>query len=80
MEQWRYPDMVGRSLSFISAALNGPAEWLAVTDTMQYPDYSKFMSASFDPDHKSRMHKEKFPADLEAAFKFGARLASGSPD
>lgn len=79
MEQWRYPDMAGRSLNFLAAMLNGPAEWLAITDTMQYPDYSKYMSGMFDAAHKARMHEEKFPLDLEAAFKFGARLAAGSP-
>lgn len=77
MAEWGYAAVFDRAMRSVSTALNGPAEWLAVTDTLQFPDYSKYMSAVFDPEHKARMRKEKFPADLDAAFRFGARLASG---
>lgn len=63
---------------FLSTVLNGPAEWLAVTDTLQFTDYSKYMSTVFDPEHKARMRKEKFPHDLDAAFKLGAKLATAN--
>lgn len=77
VEKWGYPAVFDRAMRSLSTVLNGPAEWLTVTDTLQFPDYSKYMSAGFDPEHKARMRQEKFPVDLDAAFTFGTRLASG---
>lgn len=76
VKEWGYTAVFERAVRSLSIVMNGPAEWLAVTDTLQFPDYAKYMSAMFDPKHKARMRKEKFPADLEAAFKFGAKLAT----
>ncbi len=74
--EWGYTPTFDRAVQFLSKVLNGSAEWLTVTDTLQFSDYSKYMSAIFDPEHKARMREEKFPHDLDAAFKLGAKLAA----
>ncbi len=63
-----YADTMGRILL-------GPSEFLAVTDTLQFTDYSKYMSSIFDPEHKRKMREEKFPRDLKACRELGRRLA-----
>ena len=59
----------------MSRLLNGKSEYIAITDTMQYNDYSKHMSSIFDPVHKAKMREEKFPKDLDACFELGKKLA-----
>lgn len=78
MKQWGYDALMERYARTMSAVLRGPSEWLAVTDTLQFTDYAKYMSSVFDPEHKARMRAEKFPKDLEAARALGARLVEAS--
>ena len=75
MQDWGYPAVIQRSLDYFAKFLRAPSQWLPITDTLQFPDYSKYMSSFFDPVHKARMREEKFPADLEAAYQFGLQLA-----
>ncbi len=75
--EFGYASTFERVVQFFSKVLNGPAEWLAVTDTLQFSDYSRYMSTIFDPEHKARMREDKFPRDLESAFTLGAKLAAG---
>jgi len=58
----------------MSRILLGPGEFLAITDTMQFTDYSKYMSSIFDPEHKRKMREEKFPQDLKACRDLGRKL------
>lgn len=62
-----YADTMGRILL-------GPSEFLAITDTMQFTDYSKYMSSIFDSEHKRKMREEKFPYDLENCYDLGRKL------
>ncbi len=54
----------------------GPSETLAVTDTLQWDDYSPYVSDGTDENHKKLARKNKFPLDLEAAYDLGKRFAS----
>ena len=65
-----YADTMGRILL-------GPSEYLAITDTLQFTDYSRYMSSIFDPEHKKKMREEKFPKDLQACRELGQRLVLG---
>ena len=76
MQQMDYPTLMKRYTQYMAGMLRGPAEWLAITDTLQFSDYGKYMSSIFDPEHKARMHAEKFPKDLEKAKELGAWLAT----
>ena len=76
MRQHGYVALMERYTMTMKTILRGPSEWLAVTDTLQYKDYSKYMSSIFDPEHKARMREEKFPKDLDAAKQLGARLVA----
>ncbi len=53
----------------------GPAESLYVTDTLQWDDYSRYVSDGTDEAHKRESRKSRFPVDLEAAYEMGKRLA-----
>jgi len=52
----------------------GSSESLLVTDTLQFDDYSKYVSSAFDPEAKARRHREVFPEDCKKAFLLGKRL------
>lgn len=53
----------------------GNCEVLLCTDTLQFADYSKYLSTAFDADAKARRHREVFPQDCAKAFELGAKLA-----
>lgn len=53
----------------------GASEYLAVTDTYQFDDYSKYVSTSFNPAEKARRRNEEFPKDCQKAFDMGVRFA-----
>jgi multimeric flavodoxin WrbA len=55
--------------------LFGNCEFQCVFDTLQFDDYSKYVSDIFDPEKKGRKHRENFPEDLEKSFELGKRLA-----
>jgi multimeric flavodoxin WrbA len=55
--------------------LIGPCEVLASTDTLQFPDYSRYETSRFDATAKQQHHRDVFPHDLQKAFELGRRLA-----
>jgi multimeric flavodoxin WrbA len=55
----------------------GPSETLIVTDTLQFDDYSKYVSSMFDADLKTKRRREVFPLDCQKAFDMGSRMAVG---
>ncbi|HVP95713.1 flavodoxin family protein [Methanoregula sp.] len=57
----------------------GPSAWFMVTDTLQFEDYSKYVSSGFDPEAKARRRREVFPEECKKAFEMGRRLAKGLP-
>lgn len=61
-----------------AARIPGNCEILAVCDTYQFEDYSKSLSAVWNPEAKARRRTEVFLKDLERAFALGARLADAS--
>lgn len=78
LEQYGYAKMVQNYLHYLGMVLRGSAEWLPITDTKQFDDYSKYnIGNMFDPVHKAKVHEEKFPKDLEKVFQLGARLGAG---
>ena len=52
----------------------GSSETLLVTDTLQFDDYTKYVSSAFDPEAKARRRREVFPEDCRKAFQLGKRL------
>ena len=54
--------------------LNGKLEILPCMDTLQVKDYSRYNMAGFNEEHKQQMRKEKFPQDLDRAFRLGTGL------
>ena len=47
--------------------LVGPTQVLTVGDTLQFADYSKYVSSMFDAEHKRRQHETGFPEDQQRA-------------
>ena len=56
------------------ARIFGSCESMFVTDTLQFDDYSKYVSTLFDPAEKEKHRKEQFPKDCKKAYGLGARL------
>jgi multimeric flavodoxin WrbA len=66
-----------RSLSETGAVMQriiGPAETLAVYDTLQFADYAKYVATRFDPAQKAARRRDIFPQDCRKAFELGVRL------
>ncbi len=57
----------------------GLSDWFMVTDTLQFDDYTKYVSSGFDTEAKARRRREVFPEDCKKAFEMGKRLAKGLP-
>ncbi len=55
-------------------SLFGSCESLAVNDTLQFKDYSKYVVTVFDENKKKKVKEEQFPIDCESAFQLGSRL------
>ena len=55
----------------------GSCESFFVTDTLQFDDYSKYVSTAFDPVAKKKRHEKQFPLDCKKAYDLGARLVRG---
>jgi hypothetical protein len=53
----------------------GSSEYLVVTDTYQFDDYTKYETSGFDVEGKKKRRQEVFPRDCRRAFEMGARLA-----
>jgi multimeric flavodoxin WrbA len=58
----------------VMARVFGNCEVLLSTDTLQFRDYSKYVSTLFDPVAKAKRREEVFPKDCERAFELGAKL------
>lgn len=54
--------------------LKGTVRVFPVCDTLQVDDYSKYEMAKFSEEHKKEVRENRFPADLEKAYKVGAGL------
>jgi hypothetical protein len=55
----------------------GYSESLVVTDTLQFEDYSKYVSSMFDPELKAKCRKDVFPIDCQKAYELGTRMIMG---
>ena len=58
----------------------GNCEVLLSTDTLQFRDYSKYVSTLFDPAAKAKRHQEVFPQDCARAYELGAKLTLAAKD
>jgi multimeric flavodoxin WrbA len=56
----------------------GNCEILLSTDTLQFSDYSKYMSTAFDPAAKAKRREEVFPLDCARAYELGAKLVGAA--
>ena len=71
MEGWLRPKF--ESLQGMYERVMGTAETMVVTKTLQWDDYSKYVT---DEAEKKQSRREKFPVDLEATYQLGIRLVS----
>ena len=67
-------EMQFRLTEMLLARVFGTCESLLVTDTLQFDDYSKYVSSAFDPTAKAQRRREVFPEDCRRAFEMGKRL------
>ncbi|WP_186430448.1 flavodoxin family protein [Clostridium sp. BSD9I1] len=52
----------------------GSSESLIAADTLQFNDYSKYVSTMFNAEEKAKSRSELFPIDCQKAFDMGAKL------
>jgi multimeric flavodoxin WrbA len=76
-EQWMsqigYKERLATAESAVKRIF-GDVESLYSTDTMQFTDYSKYVSDMFDAEAKAKRHREVFPEDCKKAYEMGVRL------
>jgi multimeric flavodoxin WrbA len=68
-------EMQFRLTEMLLERIFGASESLLVTDTLQFDDYSKYVSSAFDTAAKAQRHRVVFPEDCKKAFALGKRLA-----
>jgi len=59
---------------FFLKFFKGKVESLAVNDTLQFADYSRYHTKGIDLARKERAHREDFPKDIQKAYELGKRL------
>ncbi len=69
-----YDKWTGKNESLMSWFF-GNCESLFSFNTLQFDDYSLYVSDMFDTEEKLARHREVFPQDLEKSFRLGQRLA-----
>lgn len=55
----------------------GDADYMYSSETLQFSDYSKYMSTSMDPEARKKRNEEVFPVDCGKAFDKGVAMAGG---
>jgi multimeric flavodoxin WrbA len=74
MKRWLFSRLEETQTMFSN--ILGPSESLYVTDTLQWDDYSKYVSDGLDEAEKNESRLHRFPKDLEAAYEIGRRIAN----
>ena len=67
-----------KMIEMLLARMFGSSESLAVYDTLQFDDYSKYVASSFDPAAKAKRHEEVFPLECKKAFDMGVRFVKNA--
>jgi len=62
-------------MELVLGRIFGSSETLVATDTLQFDDYSKYVTSGHDPAEKERSHREVFPEDCRKAHDLGMRMA-----
>jgi len=73
---FHYDTLFGRMQATL-ARIFGSCELLLATDTLQFDDYSKYLSTVWDAAAKAKRREEVFPLDCAKARELGARLVTG---
>jgi multimeric flavodoxin WrbA len=63
-----------KMIEMLMTRMFGSSEALVVYDTLQFDDYSRYVSSSFDPAAKAKRHSEVFPLECQKAFDMGVRF------
>jgi len=63
-----------KMIEMLLTRMFGSSESLVVYDTLQFDDYSKYVSSSMDPVAKAKRHSEVFPLECQKAFDMGVRF------
>ena len=67
-------DRNAQATEMAMARIFGSCESMFVTDTLQFDDYSKYVSTLFNPEEKKKHRDEQFPKDCKKAYELGSRL------
>lgn len=67
-------DRNAQATEMAMARIFGSCESIVVADTLQFDDYSKYVSTLFDPEEKKKHRDVQFPKDCKKAYALGSRL------
>lgn len=76
MKKMGYPERFSVMEGFAKRVFKNDPEILYVNDTLQFPDYSKYMNSIFSPEVKKKRHDEQLPLDCQRAKEIGAALVT----
>ena len=75
MKQLNYDQCLKSTELAMNHILQGTTpQVLYVNDTLQFDDYSKYITTFFNVEEKVKRRKEEFPKDCQKAFELGQRL------
>jgi multimeric flavodoxin WrbA len=75
MKQRGYEQCMQNTELAVNRMLRGTApQTLYVNDTLQFKDYSKYVTTAFSAEAKAKRRQEEFPKDCQKAFELGRRL------
>jgi multimeric flavodoxin WrbA len=75
IEKVKYNELFEGNERTFKMIFQGETETIYSTETLQFKDYSKYVTDMFDVEAKQKRHKEVFPEDCKKAYEMGERLA-----
>ncbi len=70
-----YKEVIFSRMEGVMRRFLGETRSIYATETLQFDDYSLYVSDAFDPEARLRRRKEEFPKDCSKAFELGEWLA-----
>ncbi len=78
MRQIGYPERLGGAENLLRWIIGSVEPPVYSNDTLQFDDYSKYVTDMFDPQAKAERRRVAFPEDCRRAYELGERLAGKS--
>ncbi len=78
MEEWKYPSRLNMMEGYVGHIFGSSPEVLYVNNTVQFPDYAKYVCTMFSGEEKAKYREEHFPESCQKARDMGASFVTAS--